>query len=273
MKLGLIAGGGKLPMHVAAAAGEELAAVIALEGYASATDFADGTSFGLGQFGKMTKYLKQAGCSHICFAGVVKRPDFKTIKPDLKAFFKLPGTIKAAGEGDDALMRHILSLFEAEGFDVLSPQEICQSLLMPSGVMTDTVIADAHKDDVRKACEIAREIGRLDVGQGAVVAAGVTLAVEAQEGTDQMLLRIANLPASIRGSIAVRKGVLAKMVKPTQDERVDLPTIGLRTIELASAAGLAGIVVEAGRAFIIDQDAVVQAANEAGLFVAGIPPA
>ncbi len=274
MRLGLIAGGGSLPKHVAKAAGDELAAVIALKGFAEVTDFPDGLAVHLGQFGKVTKHFKRADCTHICLAGIVDRPDFKTIKPDLKAIFRLPGTIKAAGEGDDALMRHILSLFEAEGFTIISPQEVCGSLLMSSGVITQTAIHERHNDDIRKACDIAREIGRLDIGQGAVVASGVTLAVEAQEGTDHMLARVAaDLPQSLKGTPDKRKGVLAKMVKPTQDIRVDLPTIGPKTVELASQAGLAGIIVEADRAFIIDREEVIRLADENGLFIAGIPPA
>ena len=129
-----------------------------------------------------------------------------------------------------------------------------------------------HKEDAKTACEIASKIGALDIGQCAVVCQGVVLAVEAQEGTDAMLKRVADLPSDIRGSASERKGVLAKMVKPTQETRVDLPTIGPATIENAAAAGLAGIVAEGGRAFIIDKDEVITLADAAGLFIAGLPP-
>ena len=116
-------------------------------------------------------------------------------------------------------------------------------------------------------------MGRLDIVQGAVVAGGIVLAVEAQEGTDYMLARIAGeLPQEIRGHSFRRKGVLAKMMKPKQDERVDLPTIGVKTVELASNAGLAGIVVETGHAFSINKEKTIEFANEAGLFIAGLPP-
>ena len=98
------------------------------------------------------------------------------------------------------------------------------------------------------------------------------LAVEAQEGTDQMLLRVAGLNQRIRGTVNNRKGVLAKMVKPGQETRVDLPTLGLKTIELASLAGLSGIVVEAEKAFIIDKEAAVKLADAEGMFIVGLPP-
>jgi len=110
----------------------------------------------------------------------------------------------------------------------------------------------------------------LDVGQGAVVCDGLTLAVEAQEGTDAMLRRVAELPADLHGTPAHRRGVLAKVAKPIQEERVDLPTIGVATVEGAARAGLAGIVGIAGKMLVIDRAAVAAAADAAGLFVAGL---
>ena len=184
----------------------------------------------------------------------------------------MPGAMKAAKEGDDALLRYLLSLFEKEGFEIVAPQTLCQSLLLPEGILGTVKILDAQSEDTRKACEVASQIGALDIGQAAVVCRGVVLAVEAQEGTDAMLGRILSLPKTIRGTLDNRSGVLAKMVKPGQDIRVDLPTIGPLTVENASKAGLAGIVGEGGRAFIIEREKTIQMANEAGLFIAGLPP-
>lgn len=273
MHIAVIAGGGDLPKHVVKAAqtdGHDIS-VIALKGFANAADFPDAKAFGIAEFGKMTKALKKAKATHICFAGIVKRPDFKSLKPDLKAMFHMGGAVKAAKKGDDALMRYLLQLFEKEGFEVIAPQDVCQSLLLPDGILGSVALTEPHKNDAQKACEIASSIGALDIGQGAVICDGVVLAVEAQEGTDAMLRRVAELPSEIRGSISERKGVLAKMVKPTQETRVDLPTIGPATIKHADAAGLAGIVAEGGRAFIIDRDEVIALANAAGLFIAGLP--
>lgn len=106
-----------------------------------------------------------------------------------------------------------------------------------------------------------------------MVARGVTLAVEAQEGTDAMLIRLLNLPPELRGAPEQRLGVLAKIVKPKQDVRVDLPTLGPATVQHAAEAGLAGIVAEAGGAFLIERDEMMRLADEAGLFIAGLPPA
>jgi DUF1009 family protein len=128
-----------------------------------------------------------------------------------------------------------------------------------------------HRDDALKACKIAREIGRLDIGQAAIVARGVTLAVEAQEGTDMMLERAGQLDQHLRGSPDNRSGVLAKLVKPHQDTRVDLPVIGPETVRRAAQVGLAGIVAQAGQAFILERETVIKLADEAGIFIAGIP--
>jgi DUF1009 family protein len=266
MRVGLIAGGGKLPLYVARGAGERLGCVVALDGFANAADFKDAAVLGPAQFGKIVKTLKKAKCDHVCFAGIVTRPDFKSLKPDLKAMRHMPGAIKAAGKGDDAFLRYLLGLFEGEGFTVIPPQDLSEDLLLPEDALGAIGLSTVYRDDALKACEIAREIGRLNIGQGAVVAKGVVLAVEAQEGTDAMLSRVADLPQELR-----RDGVLAKLVKPTQDIRVDLPTIGPQTVRLCAAAGLAGIISEAGRAFILDRAEVIRLADEADIFVVGIP--
>ncbi len=121
--------------------------------------------------------------------------------------------------------------------------------------------------DIKKALEIARAIGIHDIGQGAVVANGLVLAVEAQEGTDAMLARIAALPEDIRGRPGARSGVLAKTPKPQQERRIDLPTIGLRTIDGVNRAGLAGIAIQAGSALMPRRDETIAAANAAGVFI------
>lgn len=131
---------------------------------------------------------------------------------------------------------------------------------------------DDQLADALKALEIARAIGRLDVGQAAVVAHGLTLAVEAQEGTDAMLARVAELPAHLKGRPGAGAGVLAKAPKPIQETRVDLPTIGLATVHAAARAGLAGIVGEAGGLLVLDREAVIQLADELGVFILGVEP-
>jgi DUF1009 family protein len=127
--------------------------------------------------------------------------------------------------------------------------------------------------DVHRALDVARAIGRLDVGQGAVVCRGLVLAVEAQEGTDAMLARVADLPVALRGQPGASAGVLAKAPKPIQETRIDLPTIGPTTIHAVARAGLAGIVGEAGGLLVLDREAVIELADELGVFILGVESA
>ena len=274
MKIGLIAGQGKLPHHVLAGANSagHQTFVVGLKGITNPEMFSvDIKEFGLAEFGGMVKFFNREKCSHVCMAGVVERPDFSALKPDMKGLKYFPGAVAAAKRGDDALLTYLVSIFEKEGFQIVSPQSLCEELLIGEGHLGAVKLTVANRDDALKACEIAGYIGAKDIGQGAIVRDGLVLAVEAQEGTDAMLKRVANLPTEIRGEQAARRGVLAKLVKPSQEDRVDMPTIGPETIRLAAQAGLAGIVVESGRAFCIDKEEAIAAADAAGLFIVGLP--
>jgi len=273
MRLGLLAGSGNLPKAVVEAvkeAGNSVYIANLMEDHGLGEI---GSVYSLGEFGKIAKAFKKQGVTHVCFAGNVARPDFKKLRPDFKTLTKLPGAMRAAKDGDDALLSYVVKTFEREGFDIIAPQELCQNLLMPTGSLGANDLSKKHRNDAEKAITTALEIGKLDIGQGAVVCQGLVLAVEAQEGTDAMLRRVAELPMDIRGNTGARQGVLAKMVKPGQETRIDLPTIGPITIELAAEAGLAGVLVESGSAFVIDRAAVIEAADRYGMFVVGLPPA
>jgi len=271
--IGLIAGGGDLPLHVANSVkqSKERLTVIEIDPDCPPGRFTDAHRISLAKFGKLLKLMSKAGVTHICMAGTVGRPDFSSFKPDLRAMRYLPGTVKAARRGDDALLRHVMEIFEGKGFKILSAQTLCQSLLLPSGSLGLHSISSEQRADAQRAMEVASLIGEKDIGQGAVVADGVVLAVEAQEGTDSMLERVSSLPDAVRGNTLRRAGVLAKRLKPGQDNRVDLPTIGPRTVQLAAAAGLTGIIVDAGEAFVIDRAETIRLADENGLFIVGLP--
>ena len=274
-KLGLIAGGGGLPVEIARhceRSGRPLF-VVRLKGFAGSglEDYA-GAEVGLAEIGKCLKALKRAGCQAICLAGQVSRPDFGSLVPDLRGLMLLPKAITAARKGDDALLRLLVSEFEKEGFAVEGAHEVMDDLSLKAGPLGARIPDDDQLADALKALEIARAIGRLDVGQAAVVAHGLTLAVEAQEGTDAMLARVADLPAHLKGRPGAGAGVLAKAPKPIQETRVDLPTIGLATVHAVARAGLAGIVGEAGGLLVLDREAVIQLADELDLFILGVEP-
>lgn len=270
-KLGLIAGGGDLPIRIVAACSDQGRPlfVIRLKGYADdALKTAEGVDLSLGEFGKCLEALRKARCSSVCLAGKVSRPDFSTFKVDLKGMTVLPGIVSAAKHGDDALLRQVLKVFGDAGFAIEGADAILGGdETLPSGALGAVTPRDADRVDIEKALRVARAIGELDVGQGAVVSHGLVLAVEAQEGTDLMLERVAALPAELRG--VAPQGVLAKAPKPIQERKVDLPVIGVRTIELAHAAGLAGVAGQAGDLIVIDKPGVIAAADRLGLFVWG----
>jgi hypothetical protein len=274
LKLGLIAGGGGLPVTLARqcqSVGRPLF-VVRFKGMADPVlaDF-PGVDVGLAELGKSLKGLREAGCEAVCFAGQVHRPDFSMLKPDLRGLKALPGAIAAAGKSDDALLRFFIAEFEHEGFVVEGAHEVFDGLTLGQGPLGRLEPTAEDRADIEKGFFLAGEIGRLDIGQGVVICGGLALAVEAQEGTDIMLARCAALPAALRGGDGKRPmGVLVKRPKSIQEQRVDLPTIGLETIRGAARAGLAGVVGEAGKVLVIDREAVAAAADALGLFVYGM---
>ncbi|HVK41715.1 MAG TPA: UDP-2,3-diacylglucosamine diphosphatase LpxI [Phenylobacterium sp.] len=274
-KLGLIAGGGNLPVEIAQhceQAGRPFF-IVRLKGF-SGPEIAryPGADIGLAELGKCFKALKRAGCKAVTLVGTVDRPDFKSLAPDLRGLMALPTVIAAARKGDDALLRALVGEFEKEGFAVEGAHEVMGDLTLPVGALGKVTPSAQQMADVERALQVARAVGELDVGQGAVVCEGLVLAVEAQEGTDAMLRRVAELPRTIRGAPDAPRGVLAKAPKPIQETRIDLPTIGLNTIHRAAQAGLAGVAGQAGGLLVLDRDAVIELADELGLFVVGVEP-
>ena len=272
-KLGIIAGGGDLPVILAEATRAEGRPyfVLGVNGFAD-PDFVKshgGVMLSIGETGGQIRALKQAEVKTLCFAGLVKRPDFRALRLDRRGMMILPKVIAAAAQGDDSLLRVILSVFETEGFKVVGAETLTGGLLAAAGAVGRLSPNDEQMEDLAKAAYVASEIGRLDIGQGAVSCRGLVLAVEAQEGTDKMLQRCQGLPQELRGDDQQRAGVLVKRPKPQQERRIDLPTIGVRTVEGVAKAGLAGLAVEAGSALLVDRLAIARTADALGVWVYG----
>ena len=271
--LGIIAGGGALPRAIAASAraSGRPVFVLALAGMtdAWAQDFPH-EQVALGELGRAFKAFKAHGCSDITLAGKVQRPKFSDIKLDARAVLAAPRVIAAALKGDDALLRAVVDMFEREGLRVVGAAEAAPDLIAKAGVMGRVKPNAENESDILLALRVARAMGEFDVGQAAIVCAGLTLAVEAAEGTDATIARIAHLPEHFRGAKGKLRGVLVKAPKPIQDRRTDLPVVGVDTVRNAHAVALAGIAVEAGGALIVDREAVVAEANKLGLFLVGV---
>ena len=271
--LGVIAGAGDMPRAIAESARDagRKVFVLALRGSSDAwvSEFSH-EWVALGEAGKAFNAMHSAGVSELLLAGKVERPKFSDIKLDGKAVMLAPRVMAAALKGDDALLRSVVDMLEREGFRVISSAEAAPGLIAAIGLLGRLVPTPENESDISLAFKVVRALGQFDVGQAAVVCAGLTLAVEAAEGTDAMIARITDLPEHIRGTRAKRRGVLVKAPKPVQDRKTDLPVVGVQTVTNAAAAGLAGIALEAGGALIVDKRAVREEADRLGLFVIGI---
>ncbi|MDA8250369.1 MAG: UDP-2,3-diacylglucosamine diphosphatase LpxI [Rhodospirillales bacterium] len=268
--LGILAGGGPLPGRVAAAAQAAGRAVflVGLEGHAEPAvlaPFAHGWAR-LGAAGRILGLLRAQNCRDVVLVGPVRRPSLLDLRPDVEGARLLARIGRAAFGGDDGLLAAIVRVLAEEGFRVLGAHEVLTEAVAPRGRFGRHAPDAAALADVTRGVAVARALGAVDVGQGCVVQQGIVLAVEAIEGTDAMLARAAALCRPGPG------GVLVKLVKPGQERRADLPTIGPATVRAAAAAGLRGVAVEAGGTLLTDRAGLVQAADDAGLFLLGFAP-
>ncbi len=276
--LGLIAGAGPAPLHAARAlreAGRDIF-VMAFKGYATPEleEFPH-KRVGMLQLLSMVRDLKARGCREIIIIGAVTRPTpaqlaEAEIPPDLFTHMQDSGL----GWGDGALLTHLAHyLEEREGLRLVGVHEVCPDLVARGGLVAGAMPDAQHRADIELAARAARAIGALDAGQAAVAVKGAVLSLEAAEGTAAMLKRTAHLPARFLGTAKSRAGVLVKLPRPAQDLRLDMPAIGVETVELAAAAHLAGIAVEEGRALFLDgAEKLAQAAVAHGLFIFVMPP-
>jgi UDP-2,3-diacylglucosamine hydrolase len=268
--LGILAGGGQLPGQVAAAAraAGRRVFLVGLEGFAEPAVLAPWPHemVRILAAGRIIAALREHGCQDLVLVGPVRRPSLLDLRPDGEAARILARIGRAAFAGDDGLLTAVIRIFAEEGFRVLGAHEILNEALGPAGRLSQAAPDAVAMADIHRGIAVARALGAIDVGQGCVVQQGIVLAVEAAEGTDAMLARCAPLARPGRG------GVLVKLVKPGQDRRTDLPTIGPETLRGATAAGLRGVAFEAGGTILAERDAAIAAADEVGLFLLGLSP-
>jgi UDP-2,3-diacylglucosamine hydrolase len=268
--LGILAGGGSLPGQVAAAAGAtgRGAFLVGLAGHADPAVLAPypHTILRIGAAGAILAALRAKGCRDLVLIGQVRRPSLPALRPDIEGARILARIGRAIFAGDDGLLAAVIRVLREEGFRVIGAQEVLRAALAPPGLLTRVGPDAAARSDIARGITVARALGAADVGQGCVVQQGLVLAVEAIEGTDAMLARAGGLARPGPG------GVLVKLVKPGQDRRADLPTIGIATVRAAAAAGLRGVAFEAGGTLLAERDTLVEAADVAGVFLLGVDP-
>ena len=212
----------------------------------------------MGAAGEILAQLRAAGCSDLVMVGPVRRPPLMDLRPDAEGARIMARIGRAAFAGDDGLLAAVVRVLGEEGFRVLGAHEVLTEAVGPHGQMGRIAPDAAAVADIERGAAVVRALGHADVGQACVVQQGVVLAVEAIEGTDAMLARAAALARPGPG------GVLVKLVKPGQDRRADLPTIGPATLRAAAAAGLRGVAFEAGGTLLTDRAACVTEADAAG---------
>jgi DUF1009 family protein len=272
--LAIICGGGPFPFAVADAVMRHGRPVLlfAIRGWAEPERVAHYPHHwaGLGDFGWFRRAARDAGCRDVVFIGTMLRPKLRQLCPDLTTLSYFPRLIGLLRGGDDHLLSGIGRVFEENGFRLLGAHQVAPEILIPQGTLGRHAPSERDRADIIRGLAVIRVIGPFDIGQAVVVANNYVLAVEAAEGTDRMLARVADLRRDKRVPLTGRIGVLVKGPKPHQDRRLDFPSIGAETIRAAAAAGLAGIAVEARGAITADLGAIVAAADAAGLFVAGV---
>lgn len=269
-KLGILAGSGPLPGQVAAAAraaGRDVF-IVGLDGFAETHVIApfDHQMIRLGAAGKIVAELKAQACQDLVMIGPVRRPTLFNMRPDAEGARLIARIGRAAFAGDDGLLKAVIRILGEEGFSVIAAHDILGEALGPAGLLTDIGPDAQAMTDIARGVAVAKQLGAADAGQGCVVQQGLVIALEAIEGTDAMLQRAGQLRRPGPG------GVLVKLLKPGQDRRADLPTIGPVTIAHAIAAGLRGVAFEAEATILIARADSVAAANQGGIFLLGIDP-
>lgn len=274
-RVGIVAGGGNLPVSIAAHLDENghQPFVVVLEGEADPTGPLGKyphEQMRLEEIGSLVPRLKRNNVTHMVMAGEVKRrPRLSAIRWNAGLLAMLPHIVLGLTRGDDALLRVALRYLERQGTKVVGAHELVPELIASEGCFTKTSPQKADWRDIKAAHEAAEAIGALDIGQGAVAIGGRAIALEGIEGTDGLLDRVKGLRG--HGRLAGKtRGVLVKCSKPGQEMRTDLPSIGPQTVDGAHAAGLAGIAVQAGHSLVLDGPEMVRRANALGIFVIGL---
>jgi hypothetical protein len=272
--LAIICGGGSFPAAVADAVARRgrRPVMFGIRGWADAAVIERYAHhwIAIGQAGRFFRLARAESCREVLFIGTVLRPPITRLRLDWQTIKLMPHMVRSYRGGDDKLLSGVARVAESGGLRVVGVKEVAPEVFVPEGVLGRHAPSERDKADIARALTVIGALGPFDVGQATVVANNNVLAVEAAEGTDNMLLRIAELRKLGRVTSPPGVGVLVKAPKPGQDRRFDLPSIGPRTIENIARAGLAGLAVTAGSTMIAEADQAIAAADRAGIFMVGV---
>ncbi len=259
--IGIIAGSGQFPRLVAENAKKAGFAVVicGFEGYSdpALVDIADSfTMVHLGQFNKAIAFFRSHNVQTLCMAGSIDKPSALNFRPDTRAMRIL---FSLRNKGDDALLKAIIQDLENEGFQIVAPSSFIDTLHAPHGVLTKTQPSQQLLDDLAFGWPVAESFGFFDIGQCIVVREKIVVAVECLEGTDATLRRGASLTG--KGCVAIKRA------KPGQEERADLPSVGLETVRILIDNQYLGLVVEAEKSLFFDREQAIELADAHGLCI------
>jgi DUF1009 family protein len=273
--VGIIAGGGAMPFAVADSlvARGLVPVLFALRGACNPVPLERYRHhwISVGQLGRATRLFRSEGCRDLIFIGTLQRPALSEIRLDWATIRAIGHVVSAFRGGDNHLLSGIGGLLERDGFRMVGVVDVAPDILMPQGHIARATPDEAATADIGRGREVLGALGPFDIGQAVVVIDGHVVAVEDIEGTDGLLARVARLREAGRIRARSGRGVLVKAPKSSQDLRFDLPTVGARTIDGVAKAGLAGIAVIAGHTIAADSQAMIEAADRAGLFIEGLP--
>ena len=262
--LALIAGAGGLPAALLSAL-DTRPLVCALDGFLPQGVTPDLT-FRVERLMPLLRNLADRGINEVVFAGAVQRPRLDPALFDPATAQLVPRLLAAMQAGDDATLREVIAIFEGEGFAIRSASDLAPALLPGPGLLAGTLTTQ-DEEDAARAAQIVAALGAVDVGQGACVAQGLCLAIEALPGTDAMLSGLVDLPATLRPNPAQGRGLFYKAAKPGQDRRIDQPLVGPATLAHVARAGLGGLAFQAGQVLCLDLAAMQADAARLGLFL------
>lgn len=272
--LAIIAGSGEYPPRLAslaAARGHEVF-VAAVEGAARIDAFAPDCvrAYRLGQLGRLLDELRRRGIGDLVLIGALPRPSFGSLLPEPSTLKYLPHFARAFQGGDDHLLKGVVQFFEGQGFRVHGSADIAPELTVPLGPLGKRPAPAVARGVIEQGFALLAALSPFDVGQAAIVADHRVVAIEAAEGTDAMIRRVADLVAAGRLKFGKGDGVLVKAPKDGQDLRVDMPAIGPDTLRNLAQAGLSGVALRAGKVLVGDSERLGKLADELGLFIEGV---
>ena len=217
-------------------------------------------SVSLGQFGKIIRILKENKCKKVLFAGRVNKPKFSKLRIDLKGFYYMPRIIKSAKLGDAAILKEIINIFKKEKIKTVSSLAFNPELTLKAGYYSKIKPNREDKLDINKAIKTLNRLGEYTFTQGTVVRNRKVIAIEGKGGTQKMLKKC-------KSKKFKNKGVLVKFPKKKQDLRIDLPTVGLKTLKQCKSAGLKGIVIKDKKNVFLERKKCINFANKNKMFV------